>query len=110
MAAVSLAIIVYFYPHQSARRYVYEQGKPWNYAKLIAPFDFVVSLDSATVRAKSDSVRARFVPVARRVAEVSGDSIKNEVVTRMSRALGGAFGAASEAVISRQFGVEVRRI
>lgn len=37
MAVVSLAIIVYFYPHQSARRYVYEQGKPWNYAKLIAP-------------------------------------------------------------------------
>lgn len=110
MAVVSLAIIVYFYPHQSARRYVYEQGKPWNYAKLIAPFDFVVNLDSATVRAKSDSVRARFVPVARRADEVKADSIGNEVVSCISRNLGGAFGALSESVISRQFGADVRRV
>lgn len=111
MAIVSLTLIVYFYPHQSAKRYIYEKGKPWNYAKLIAPFDFVVSLDSATIRAKSDSVRAQFVPVARRVADVSVDTICRRVMTRLDKISAGTmYGIVYNAAASAGLGGKMRRI
>jgi len=44
-------VIVYFYPHPEANRYNYEEGRPWNYAKLISgvlrygmPIDQVLKL------------------------------------------------------------------
>ena len=111
MALASLAAIVYFYPHQSAKHYIYEQGKPWNYAKLIAPFDFVVSLDSATVRAKSDSVRARFVPVARRTAASVADSVYSGIIGRISRSFGeGVLGQTASAAATHSLGPSLRRV
>ena len=48
IALAATLIIVYFYPHPEANRYNYEEGRPWNYSKLIAPFDIPVHPDSAT--------------------------------------------------------------
>ncbi len=56
-------VIVYFYPHPEANRYNYEEGRPWNYAKLIAPFDIPVHADSATIIAARDTLDAHFVPI-----------------------------------------------
>ena len=56
-------MIVYFYPHPEANRYNYEEGRPWNYAKLIAPFDIPVHADSATIIAARDTLDAHFVPI-----------------------------------------------
>ena len=58
-----MIVIVYFYPHPEANRYNYEQGKPWNYAKLIAPFDIPIHPDSATLHAIRDSLDSHFVPI-----------------------------------------------
>ena len=56
-------IITYFYPHPESSHYNYEQNRPWNYAKLIAPFDIPIHADSATILAARDSLEAHFVPV-----------------------------------------------
>lgn len=56
-------IITYLYPHPESNHYNYEEGRPWNYAKLIAPFDIPIHADSATILAARDSLASRFVPV-----------------------------------------------
>lgn len=56
-------VITYFYPHPESSHYNYEQNRPWNYAKLIAPFDIPIHADSATILAARDSLDAHFVPV-----------------------------------------------
>lgn len=63
VALAAVVVIVYFYPHQESNRYFYEQGRPWNYAKLIAPFDIPIHPDSAAILAARDSLDARFVPI-----------------------------------------------
>lgn len=63
IALAATLVIVYFYPHPEANRYYYEEGRPWNYSKLIAPFDIPVHADSATLQAARDSLDAHFVPI-----------------------------------------------
>ena len=63
IALATTLVIVYFYPHPEANRFIYEEGRPWNYAKLIAPFDIPIHPDSATLIAARDTLDARFVPI-----------------------------------------------
>ncbi len=63
IALAATIVIVYFYPHPEANRFNYEEGRPWNYAKLIAPFDIPVHPDSATIEAARDTLDKRFVPI-----------------------------------------------
>ncbi len=62
-ALAATIVIVYFYPHPEANRFNYEEGRPWNYAKLIAPFDIPIHPDSATILAARDSLDRSFVPI-----------------------------------------------
>ena len=63
VALVATLVIVYFYPHHESNRFIYEEGRPWNYAKLIAPFDIPIHPDSATLIAARDTLDERFVPI-----------------------------------------------
>ena len=65
IALVCAIVIVYLYPHPKANQYNYEEGRPWNYAKLIAPFDIPIHPDSATLLKARDTLDAHFVPVYR---------------------------------------------
>lgn len=56
-------VITYFYPHPESSHYNYEEGRPWNYAKLIAPFDIPIHADSTVMREARDSLEASFIPV-----------------------------------------------
>lgn len=58
-----MALIVWFYPHSSSTNFHYEEGRPWNYAQLIAPFDIPIHADSATVCRMQDSLNQAFRPV-----------------------------------------------
>ena len=78
-----LVVIVYFFPHPSVSHYKYEQGRPWNYAKLIAPFDVPIHPDSASVAGSLDTLNRVFVPVYARVA-VNVDSIMRVATARMN--------------------------
>lgn len=63
ITAIAALIIVWFYPHPETSRYNYEEGKPWNYAQLIAPFDIPVHPDSLTLQKARDTLDAHFVPI-----------------------------------------------
>lgn len=57
------ALIVWFYPHQRNNKLFYEEGQPWYYSQLIAPFDIPIHPDSATVDRMRDTLQARFIPI-----------------------------------------------
>lgn len=65
VALVVAVVMVWFYPHPQSHQFIYEEGRPWNYAQLIAPFDIPIHPDSATLRAARDTLDARFVPIYR---------------------------------------------
>ena len=77
-AVVATIIIVWFYPHARLHQYLYEQGRPWNYNQLIAPFDIPIHPDSLTVQAIRDTLQKSFVPIYSESATVV-DSIVNEL-------------------------------
>lgn len=63
LALAATIVVVWFYPHPESNRFIYQEGRPWNYAKLIAPRDIPIHPDSATVQAARDSLDAHFVPI-----------------------------------------------
>ncbi|MDE6285547.1 MAG: HDIG domain-containing protein [Muribaculaceae bacterium] len=65
LGAATVALIVLCFPQSDTTHFKYEEGRPWNYAKLIAPFDIPVHPDSATLRRMRDTLDAHFVPVYR---------------------------------------------
>ncbi|MDE5553778.1 MAG: hypothetical protein K2J10_01170, partial [Muribaculaceae bacterium] len=89
-------IITYFYPHPESSHYKYEQNRPWNYAKLIAPFDIPIHADSATILAARDSLEAHFVPVyeinqlmidsvVAELPQTVGNNYRNDLAARLRK-------------------------
>ena len=63
IALATTIVVVWFYPHARLHQYLYEQGRPWNYNQLIAPFDIPIHPDSLTVQAIRDTLQKSFVPI-----------------------------------------------
>lgn len=61
MAAVTL--VTYFFPREGKFRYTFQEGKPWKYGLLTAPFDFPVYKDEAVIQQERDSIMLDFQPV-----------------------------------------------
>ena len=62
LVVVSVAIIVWFMPRDNGSNFKIEQGKPWHYGELTAPFDFPVYKDEATVKKERDSLMRLYEP------------------------------------------------
>ena len=75
MASVAAVLIVYCYPQPEANHYKYIEGHPWNYSKLIAPFDIPIRPDSATITAVRDSLDKMFIPIFKRDPEAANNVI-----------------------------------
>ncbi len=84
LAAIALVAIVWFYPHPKANHYKFEEGRPWNYAKLIAPFDIPIRPDSASVLRVRDSLDRKFVPVFHH-APATADSVITSLMAQWVR-------------------------
>lgn len=83
LASLVLAVLlVIVYPHPQASHYKYEQGRPWNYPQLIAPFDIPIHPDSVSLQASLDSLNAKFSPVYVRTT-VNVDSMMAVAMRRM---------------------------
>ena len=54
VAAVTL--VTYFFPREGKFRYTFQEGKPWKYGLLTAPFDFPVYKDEAVIQQERDSI------------------------------------------------------
>ena len=62
LVVVTVAIIVWAMPHDTNNTFSIEQGKPWRYAELTAPFDFPVLKSDAAIRHERDSVLRDYEP------------------------------------------------
>ncbi len=81
ICAVSLT--VYFLPRSSENHYVFEEGRPWSYALLTAPFDIPIHLDSLSIAEVKDSIDSNFEPVFKR--DVAKEKmIISEYTTRLN--------------------------
>ena len=71
----AVVIITYFYPDKNGISYSFKVGKPWTYSLLTAPFDMPIRLDSATIKAKKDSIDRTFVPIFKRNAKAESNTL-----------------------------------
>lgn len=56
---------------------VYNEGRPWNYPKLIAPFDIPIEYDSVSTKRIKDSIDSNFAPIFTVNEEVKASSLSN---------------------------------
>ena len=101
LAVIATLVIVYFYPHPQANHYKFEEGRPWNYAKLIAPFDIPIRPDSATVLRVRDSLDRKFVPVFER-KEAIADSVITALMASWVRIAGEEAPAPEDAAMRKR--------
>ena len=79
IAAVTLTIM--FIPRERQFRYYFEEGKPWRYGLLTAPFDFAVYKDDTTIKHEQDSVLESFKPyftLDKAIAMSEADKFRND--------------------------------
>ena len=62
MFFVSIALIVYIYPHKGNFRYEYQKGKPWMHERLIAPWNFPIYKTETELVRERDSILTTFRP------------------------------------------------
>ena len=58
----TVAIICWMMPRDSRSNFRTEQGKPWKYSDLTAPFDFPVYKSDATMKMEKDSILKAYEP------------------------------------------------
>ncbi len=62
LVLVAVVIIVWFMPRDAHKSFKIEQGKPWRYADITAPFDFPIYKSDDILKAQYDSVLKDFEP------------------------------------------------
>lgn len=72
----AVALIVLALPRNDRQALSYEEGQPWRYPLLTAPFDIPIYLDSATVNRATDSVSRNFAPFVKKVDTARVASIR----------------------------------
>lgn len=71
-------LMVFFFPKTARFTYEYNQGYPWNYSSLRAPFDFAVLKTHAEIEEEKELFLAELVPYYRIDLSIT-DSISKEV-------------------------------
>ncbi len=75
----TVAVTVWVMPGDSRNYFRVEQGKPWKYGDLTAPFDFPVYKSEEAIRRQRDSVMREYEPYYNYNAEVEGDQVRKFV-------------------------------
>ncbi|MBR0334870.1 MAG: HDIG domain-containing protein [Bacteroidales bacterium] len=68
--ALAAAIIVYVYPREGRFRYQFQEGKPWRYGLLTAPYNFSIYKAEAQFVAEQDSALKQYHPYLQQNSEV----------------------------------------
>lgn len=76
----AVAIIVLALPRNDRTSYTYEEGQPWRYSLLTAPFDIPVYLDSTTYHRMTDSIMTNFAPYV-----IFADTAVQHSISRLDR-------------------------
>ena len=62
LVIVTVTVVVWTMPQENASIFHVEQGKPWKYAVLTAPFDFPIYKSDAVISRERDSVMREYEP------------------------------------------------
>ena len=62
LVIITVAIVVWSMPHDNTNLFHVEQGKPWKYAELTAPFDFPIYKAESVVKHERDSIMKEYEP------------------------------------------------
>ena len=84
---IVVAVTVYFLPRSAENHYTFEEGRPWSYSLLTAPFDIPIHLDSVSAMKVKDSIDKHFEPVFVRDA-IAEKTIISDYTTRLNSAAG----------------------
>lgn len=76
LAAVSVAVILFFLPRADLQGFSFEENQPWRYPLLTADFDTPILRDSASARRMRDSIDRVFIPFVRRRPDVSNNNMQ----------------------------------
>lgn len=76
LVACTVAIIVWLMPRNNYATFKIEQGKPWAYTDLSAPFDFPVYKSDEAVKAERDSLMELYEPYFIYNKEIAGKQIR----------------------------------
>lgn len=68
---VTIALIVFFFPKVVNFKYDYQQGKPWMYSDLIAPYDFPIYKTSETLKEEQQEALKNLEPYFRYNSEIT---------------------------------------
>ena len=72
----TVAIVVWALPHDKNNMFHVEEGKPWKYVDITAPFDFPVYKSEEVVKQERDSVMRQYEPYYRYNAETGTQMVK----------------------------------
>ena len=75
MLVCGIIVVSFFFPRTGKFNYEYEQGRPWAYSLITAPFDMPICMDSLTVASTKDSINARFAPIYVRDSKIEKSNI-----------------------------------
>lgn len=73
---LAAALIAYFFPREGKFRYLFYEGKPWQYELLTASSDFPVYKTDEEVKAEKDSILRKFDPYYRLNANIQTEQIE----------------------------------
>jgi len=62
---LAAALIVQSFPREGRFRYSFQEGKPWRYGLMTAPYDFQIYKTDGEIKEETDSVMQRFKPYLR---------------------------------------------
>lgn len=73
---VAAAIIVYVYPREGRFRYQFQEGKPWRYGLLTAPYNFSIYKAEAQFQAEQDSAMKHYRPYLQQDSTVLTETLE----------------------------------
>ncbi len=76
LVLATVAAIVWFMPRDTRLTFKIEQGKPWRYADLTAPFDFPVYKSETVLKAEIDSVLRDYEPYYIFNKDIGNDKVR----------------------------------
>lgn len=60
---IAIGSLTYFFPREGHARYIFQEGRPWAYSLLTAPFDFPIYKDDVVLKQERDSILHDFRPI-----------------------------------------------
>ena len=75
LVIATVAIIVWFLPHNEGRQFQYDIGKPWMYGSFIAKFDFPIYKTDETIQNEKDSLLKKFQPYYNYDSQIEKENI-----------------------------------